>query len=253
MYISKIVTIFKEHGWILHRHFRRFGLSYPVVEAGFEGALPLAPGRDDREEADVEELLVEGEAPEGSVRIVAEFVSDENEEESDGLLSRNLGISTLFITDVCSPLLFNAFWIISMVHTACWVHEAGEDLPPAAKFRSSSKLLETSATTPGLILVELLWRSLRCRLQSLLLPFGKLEGSRQLMGRGLPEEEDVEQPAFKLSCRSVSDFLLPRNSYGKSCSVWSSTSGSCRTWILFPRFRCFRGSLKLFTPELLLT
>jgi cytoskeletal protein RodZ len=152
-----------------------------------------------------EELLVEGDGATlestGSERV---DVRDEKEEDTESLC----GISLLGIVVV---VLFKAFWIISMVQTVCW---EGDEEPPAAKLRSSSKLESSS------------WRSSSCKFQSCF----PVENDRSCdevdcFGRGLPDEDDT---------LFYSDLLLPRN----SCACTSV---------------CFRGSMNVLTPELLFT
>ena len=171
----------------------------------------------DLEDVD-EELLVEGEGttPEsiGSERVE---VRDEKEEDIESFCCRR-GISLFemgIVIEAFSAVLFKAFWIISMVHTVCsWrFAREGDEEPPAAKLRSSSKLDSSSASNSSHLLAKDTWRSSACKFHSCLPVVNDL--SREvfccLLRRGLPDEEDED--ALRLfSCLSVSDLLLPKNS-----------------------------------------
>lgn len=172
----------------------------------------------DLEEVD-EELLVEGEGATPLESMGSERVEERDEKEDDTeILCCKRGIS-LFTTggdvEEFSAVLFKAFWIISMVHTVCsWrFSREGDEEPPTAKFKSSSKLDSSSGSTSSHSFSKDTWQSSSCKFHSIL-PVENdksWEATCFLLRRGLPEEEGDE--TFTLfSFLKISQLLLPKNS-----------------------------------------
>lgn len=214
----------------------------------------------DLEDVD-EELLVDGEeCDHDSDR---DEVSEEKDDDPECFEPKPVVVRiTRF--PMAFSVLFKAISTISIVHTLCCCVRCCDrgEFPPAAKFKFNSRLDSSSSDelgsargwAPGLPVLFRLkmlrsssWRFHSClpvENESSCCPTG-------LLSRGLAPPEEVDDvEVLKLSSRSVSDRLLPRNSCARGEAA-GTTSAAAGVIITMTVCCTLRGSSLVLTPVLL--